>query len=329
MTNDIYSSYENALRSLLHQMGYGHPRYAEALLFEHRLRENIAHSRHFGDTSARNADRAEIVVRLNELTLSVLGVSFNHLCNSSVDEYLSPPTATNPFGQTGRITDPDLFFGHDDLLRRIFEELARGISLSLIGKRQSGKSSILSMICELGPNRLKLPQEAFIYLNMQTIDDENDFFEALCAEMNMPPMRGGKLARALRGKHFIICLDEIEKMINTASFKGVEREQLRGLADGAAAPLTLVIASNTPLEHLFPDSPEMTSPLANVCRTLDIPPFDDSVARYFLLKRLQGTGIAFSEADIQHLIAQSNGSPAHLQQAAARLFERYREQGSQ
>jgi hypothetical protein len=236
---------------------------------------------------------------------------------------VSPPTGVNPFGRIGRIDDVAAVFGRDDLLRRLFEELSKGVSVSLVGERQIGKSSLLSLVRQLGPAHLHLPPESFIYLNMQIVDDENDFFEALCAEMNLPPLRGSKLARALRGKQFVVCLDEVEKMSNTAGFSGAEREQLRGLADGGA-PLRLVIASSVPLERLFPDSEGKTSPLANICQKLDVAPFTPKLAREFLSARLEGTGVCFSDEEIDRLLRQSNGHPARLQRAAGEVFERYR-----
>lgn len=228
----------------------------------------------------------------------------------------------NPFGRVGRIDDTAAIYGRDDLLRRVFEELAKGMSIALVGDRQVGKSSLLTLVRKLGPERLHLPPEAFIALNMQLVDDESDFFEALCAEMGLEPMRGSKLARALRGRQFIVCLDEVEKMANAAAFSGAEREQLRGLADGGS-PLRLVIASSTPLERLFPDSEGQTSPLANICQKIDVPPFSPKLAQSFLLNRLEGTGVRFSDAEIEALIRSSGGHPARLQRAAAELFERY------
>ena len=81
------------------------------------------------------------------------------------------------------------------------------------------------MVCQLGPERLRLPQEAFIYLNMQNVDDEQDFFDALCHELNIPTYRGNKLSRALSGKRYILCLDEIHIMTSEADFTGKERTQ--------------------------------------------------------------------------------------------------------
>jgi hypothetical protein len=238
-----------------------------------------------------------------------------HPTLAQVSETLQEPDTPNPFGTTGRITDPDRFFGREELLRQIFEELDKGVNLSLVGKSQVGKSSLLSMVCALGSERTDLPPEAFAYLSLEWVDDEDDFYEAL----SVKTCRGYKLTRALRGKRHILCLDEMEKM-TWDGFTVRVRSQLRGLADGPAAPLRLVIASRSPLAHLFPDSPELDSPLAGICHQLDVGPFPPDAARAFLIHRLQGTGVTFTESEITTLITQTSGHPANLQRASAELY---------
>lgn len=231
----------------------------------------------------------------------------------------------NPFHSAGRITDPADFFGRDELMRQLFEELGKGGNRSLVGEAQIGKSSILAMVCALGPERLRLPPEAFVYVNMAPLYDEQDFFDKLCEELRVETCRGYRLERALRGKRYILCLDEIEKMENRR-FTPDAREELRGFADGSDAPLKLVIASRTPLDQLFHNSPEMTSPLAYICPQLDVPPFTDKIAHDFIRQRLNGAGIRFTPAEIDDLVTRSGGHPARLRRAAADLFDRYRYQ---
>jgi hypothetical protein len=225
----------------------------------------------------------------------------------------------NPFGDQGRITDPTRFFGRNELLRQIFEELNKGINLSLVGESQIGKSSILSMICALSSERIAQSPAKTAYLNLEWVDDEDDFYEALCECLQVESSRGFKLTRALQGKKYLLCLDEIEKM-TWEGFTLRVRSHLRGLADGQDAPLALVIASRSPLTHLFPDSPELDSPLAGICRQLEVKPFSPAVARVFLLHRLHDTGVTFTESQIDRLITESGGHPSRLQQAAASLY---------
>jgi len=76
---DNYTPYETGLTELLNRMGQDHPRCSEALIYQQRLTENIKWSRRYGNTDERQAERSEIIDHLNELSLSVLGTSFNEL----------------------------------------------------------------------------------------------------------------------------------------------------------------------------------------------------------------------------------------------------------
>ena len=181
------------------------------------------------------------------------------------------------------------------------------------------------MICQQGPETLQLSPEQFCLLDLQGIGDENEFFEALCEGLALPQtLRGWKLGRALRqrGQRYVICLDEIEQMVdNSHGFPGAARTELRGLADGSEAPLTLVIASRSPLESLFEDDPRSTSPLAGLFGApLKVPHFSLSITQQFLRERLKGNAIQFSLADGERLYEQTKGHPARLQAAAADLY---------
>ena len=231
----------------------------------------------------------------------------------------------NPFGDRGRIDDPERFFDREELLRKVFEGLRQGCSQSLVGEPQIGKSSILSAICFQGPTQL--PEHEFVWLDMQCIYDENDFFSALCQELSInTTCRGFELNRKLRGKRYVLCLDEIEKMTNSGDFSGRERTELRGLADGANSPLTLVIVSRSPLFQLFPDTPETTSPLAGICSQLTVEPFPPDIARSFIKHRLQATDVFFTETQIGDIVTRSKGHPARLQEYAAQLYDQISKQ---
>jgi hypothetical protein len=229
-----------------------------------------------------------------------------------------PAPAGNPFGDRGQI-GPERFFDRTELLRQIFEELSKGQSVSLVGEREVGKSSLLAMICAQGRQRIQPPPDAIVYLSLQVAHDEGDFFEALCDALEVPNCRGSKLDRALRGRRCVLCLDEAE-VINSAGFTLNTRRELRGLAAGAALPLKLVIASRNPLSKLFPDSPELDSPLAGICLPLEVGPFSLDTIRAFVAHRLRGTGVTFTEGEVAALAAETGGHPARVQRAAADLY---------
>ena len=154
------------------------------------------------------------------------------------------PCRDNPFGDRGRISDPRRFFDREELLRDIFAELRKGSSLSLVGESQIGKSSLLAMVRHQGPTVLADTGQTFLTIDMQTIQDMDEFFEELCRELQLgQTLRGQPLKRALGQRQVVVCLDEIEKMTHPQAFSWQQRAELRGLAEGAEAPLSLGIAS--------------------------------------------------------------------------------------
>ena len=88
---DTCAYYETGLHQLRNRVKQDHPRYSEFLVYQQRLTENIGHSRRYGDTEARKAERSEMIDHLNELSLSVLGMPFTDLCGSS-----TPTTGQEP-----------------------------------------------------------------------------------------------------------------------------------------------------------------------------------------------------------------------------------------
>lgn len=78
--SDDFSRYETGVQRLLDQLDNNSSVYDDVLTMQKRLLENITRVQRFGDTSLRRSERAEIIDRLNELSLQALGVSFNELC---------------------------------------------------------------------------------------------------------------------------------------------------------------------------------------------------------------------------------------------------------
>jgi hypothetical protein len=222
----------------------------------------------------------------------------------------------------GRIKDMTRYFVRPQLTREVFDELRKGVSLSIVGEPQTGKSSLLWYIAQTGPQRLSRAGSDFVGFSLELIHSEDEFFEELCSQLGVPPSRGMKLVRALRGRKVVLCLDEGEGLLGQGFTLNVRRE-LRGLADEASAPLTLVIASRSPLGRLFPDSPELTSPLAGLCTQLNVQPFTLDEARALAQHYLIGTNITLPDTEIAAAWQRSQGHPAQLQQALKEVFDRH------
>jgi AAA+ ATPase superfamily predicted ATPase len=226
------------------------------------------------------------------------------------------------------VDDPQLFFDREREIRRIFEVLNSGSSVALIGEEGIGKSSLLWKICQQAESHLVLPRQP-VYLDLNGIFDEDDFYRALCDEISIPESRGYKLTRNLRSHRVLLALDNVGKM-TWEGFTRQVRDQLRGLAEGSDAPLRLILATNEPLDDLFNDSSQdesKTSPLAGICQEENIKPWDEATARAFIQARLAMTSVRFTEEEIIQLVQESGGHPQRLMKLCYQTYSRYVEGG--
>jgi Cdc6-like AAA superfamily ATPase len=246
----------------------------------------------------------------------------------------NPGFINNPFQPlNGCVDESHLFFGRTKEIKRIFETLNSGSSVAIIGERQIGKSSLLMEISRQAQTQL-LQSRKPIYLNLQHIHDEDDFYQALCDHAEIELSQGYPLARNIKNHRLLLMLDEVEKM-TWDGFTNNIRGQLRGLAEGSNAPLRLVVAGCTRLDQLFPDSQdiEMTSPFRGVCTEYQLNRWDEQTICNFIKSRLNSPllkpeyqTIIFTEDEIIELINNSKGHPQKLMALSYQTFNRYLEQ---
>ncbi|KST68293.1 ATP-binding protein [Mastigocoleus testarum] len=239
-------------------------------------------------------------------------------------EQKSPNVLANPFiPLVGRVDDPQLFFGRDREIKQIFEILNSGSSVTLIGEEGIGKSSILWSICQQAGNFLHSSRES-VFLDLNWIHDENEFYTALCEEIGIPSAKGYTLTRNLRDRRILLAIDNVGKM-TWEGFTRQVRDQLRGLAEGSIAPLRLILAASESLNDLFNDSQDegKTSPLAGVCQEEIIAPWNENTVRQFIATRLAITKIKFTETEIQQILQESSGHPRELMRLCYQTYSRY------
>ena len=240
---------------------------------------------------------------------------------------ISPPDNQNPFvPTTGRIENLEKFFGREQEIKDIFELLNSASSVAIIGEQAIGKSSLLYAVYQQSINLLKSPRQN-VFLDMNNIHNQEDFYFALCEKIDIPDSKGYRFTRELEkkrdleNKRVLLILDNVGKL-NGVGFTRDVRDHLRGLADDENACLKLVVAANESLETLFNDSYK-TSPLAGICQPVNILHWNEPTIREFITKRLQPTTIDFTEADIQELIQESGGHPQKLTQICYDLYKKY------
>jgi hypothetical protein len=226
-----------------------------------------------------------------------------------------PPNPFTPL--SGRITDPTRIFDRQHEVQQALDYLRAGSSVAFIGDSGVGKSSLLTLLKDRAEAELgRTP----ILLDMQTLHSEDDYYQALCEEVGIATVKGGRqLERALRGRRLLLLLDEIEKM-TWDGFSHNLRAELRGLAEGEHAPFKLALVARSPLDRLFPDSELNTSPLAGICQQINVKPWNNATARTFIQQRLSGTPVHFSDGEIELLVRSSNGLPLRLMQSAFNLY---------
>jgi uncharacterized protein YjbI with pentapeptide repeats len=143
--SEPFDSYETGLGELLDRLGPEHPRYAEALTYEGRLRENVAQVRRHGDTETLRAERSRALARLNELALAELAVSFNELCGELSPEALEAIARHNPYRglYAFREEDSALFYGREKPTEELVEGVRHKPLVAVLGPSGSGKSSVV------------------------------------------------------------------------------------------------------------------------------------------------------------------------------------------
>jgi len=236
----------------------------------------------------------------------------------------STASLANPFvPQQGRVDNLELFFDRERELRRVFEILNSGSSVALIGEEGIGKSSLLWKVCQLAESCLHSPRES-VFLDLNEVDDEDDFYSALCDKVGISESKGYRLSRNLRDRRILLAIDNVGKMTWVGFTRGV-RDRLRGLAEGSNAPLKLILAANEPLDDLFNDSQDesKTSPLSGICQEENLKPWDEATARTFIKARLAMTSVRFPKEEIIQLVQESGGYPRRLMQLCYQTYARY------
>lgn len=246
--------------------------------------------------------REEIVERLERIEAILLQDSEVTVLESADD--IAPFVLPS-----GRVTDKNQFFWAPEVkatLRRVFETLNSGSSVVLIAEREMGKSSLLWAITQQAEKELQISREA-VYLSLQRLQSDEEFYEELCEKLGLPNVRGRQLTRQIeQGRRWLVCIDDVERM-SQDGFPRWVREQLRGWAEGSDAPLRLVLAARKPLQQVFPDSFEdgQVSPLAGLCLEENLNVWSEKTIRAYIAER-------FGETEIQKIIQECKGRPKQV-----------------
>jgi len=228
------------------------------------------------------------------------------------------PFPINPYAERGMIRDPVRFFGRERELVEIFSRLAFMQSVSVVGERRIGKSSLLYHLAQTGRARLGDKFE-LRYLDLQSVLSAEEFYERVCELLGTTGSTHRDFERALHGKKVVLCLDEFEQATGNPAFGSDFFNVLRSLAQ--TGELTLAVAAQHPLSELYRDGAIPTSPFHNIFTLLRLGPLTEAEARELVTRPAERMGRPFDPAEVDFMLGLAGLHPYRLQVAAALMYE--------
>jgi hypothetical protein len=217
------------------------------------------------------------------------------------------------------IRDPQLFHGRRAELDHIFGRLNTMQSVSLVGERRIGKSSLLYHVFQTGTAQLGAGVQ-IVYTGLPDVKDEPSFYRRVCLETGA---RGtgesfGDLERTVRDRKVVLCLDEFEKVAGQPAFSRGFFDSLRSLAQSGS--FALVVATQHSLAELCRTEQIATSPFWNIFARVDLGLFTDSEARELVRARFREADTVVTEEEVARLLQLAGPFPLLLQAACYHLF---------
>jgi hypothetical protein len=229
----------------------------------------------------------------------------------------------NPFYHRGAIRQAANFHGRQHETEQILGLLRNGQSVSLIGPRRIGKSSLLIHLCRpevrlqwgLDPAKTWL-----ILIDCQELggSPSEEVYEILLNGLHHAATEAGVTLEALNGSPstyrdldralyqisqnhttVVFLLDEFELLAANEHLTPYFFARLRGLTTKYG--LAYLTASQRPLFAITAEEEILSSPFFNIFVTLPLGLYSDEEARTLFLSRLAATGVSFSQGLSAHL----------------------------
>jgi hypothetical protein len=262
-------------------------------------------------------------------------------------------TIDNPFFHRGAIRRPEEFHGRQAEISQILGLLRNGQSVSLIGPRRIGKSSLLLHLARPSTRSSYQPTSdsnagsqagswsptLFLLIDCQEFGGSppEEVYEALLTELMDSAQAAGidvgeverygtyrSLDRVLNrvhgeGNNVVVLLDEFELLAANERLTPYFFARLRGLTTKYG--LAYLTASQRPLFEITADEEILSSPFFNIFVTLPLGLYSEEEARSLLSVRLEGTGVTFPHQLCDHLLQLVGPHPFFLHIAGYHAFQ--------
>jgi hypothetical protein len=241
----------------------------------------------------------------------------------------------NPFTNRERIKTEDEFFGRETELRAVYTRLLGGASVSLVGERRTGKSSLLNALNFAGEREsLGIPaQLRFAYTDFQDIAGcgEDIYLEYLCdnfaAAMDLSPppkpsrARLKELALQARSKGLmpVLAIDEFDLLLENDKVGLEFLAFLRSWSSGTQVPMVLASWEGS-IEELT-ENPRTGSNFLNIFAPVYVGPLELADALELVTVPAESMGEPFLSEEVEWIRAYGGLHPFFLQMACFHMFE--------
>jgi hypothetical protein len=253
----------------------------------------------------------------------------------------------NPFFHRGPIHDQNYFYGRGYETAQVLSLVAKRQSVSLVGQRHIGKTSLLNHISNprvFTQHGLKPDETLFVYIDGSTLSglEPAPVYHVLLEDIRFalahrastldwfsttdsPSLTYRDFEQTLRrltehGQQLILLLDEFEQLSHQPQLDPDFFSGLRALA--AKYLVSYVTASKLPLLELtFANLSVLSSPFFNIFGSLRLGLFSEAEARHMLIGLTTSAGTAFAPDTLQIVLDLAGYHPFFLQLAGYHAFE--------
>ncbi len=252
----------------------------------------------------------------------------------------------NPYYDYDIVRDIKMFFGRETILHAIFEACMKRQSVSLVGIRKSGKSSLLTYlqspeIQQKMGFQTELKKHIFVYIDLRDYLEHNadDFFRNVYQEimshvpanlaLQVTGNQGVELFKNIllelhkRQYHTVLLMDTFDKLEKGIQFGPLFFSFLR--APATQGRISYVTASLKPLYQISPD-PE-TSPFFSGFLGKRVGSLTKDEAIQLITVPSTRVGQPFNQNEVEWLLMQAGRQPFFLQRACHYLYEHKQQQG--
>jgi len=215
------------------------------------------------------------------------------------------------------IRDPRQFFGRNAEIERLLDKLQTMQSVSIVGERCIGKSSLLFRLSQLNA-RLNQPTR-IIYSTLSGVKDEQSFYQRLCRDLDGDGENFADLERMAYDRRVVFCLDEFENVVVNQNFPVSFFSSLRGLAQ--TGNFALIVSTQHPLHDLCRNRKIADSPFWNIFHRTYLGLMEQPDSVTMIEKKFGDSGIKIEELEITRVIEVAGRFPMFIQLACMHLFD--------